>query len=356
MWNIYKNHLRISKNKRIFYSYKYTFWFHPPSLLPLSTITNSHPQWSMTSPYTVSYRILDILLTTANDLKDVNLFTKMDVYGYAVILNNLNIRKEIPIVKNGGRNPKLNHFFQFLVQDYVKGTECVLWIQLRSAGKFFDRPIGEVYIQLEDLQMEQPLKNISFPVTTSSGKAKGKLNMRYMFRQYPFKKPRVENTIRNWVKSQKKLAREAKHAQAVAAGLAANPPYLVPPLEPECPSPDLPVKTPPAMINHFDAALCHAMGVLPYKPNPHFRGDALHMWCSDLSLSLSLTLFYFKFIIRYWFFMTRVISLQLKSLVFKFSFEISSNFNVVFSFCFSISNEFHWNEMSLKIVFFMLPN
>lgn len=143
---------------------------------------------------------LEIRIIKANDLKDVNLITKMDAYAVVSISGDqLNNRKhKTNVDKDGGTAPTWNFPINFTVDDAaVQDNRLTLKIKLLSNRSLGDKEIGVVYVQIKELfdnsvhreggaddgenAAGNEEKFVSYSVRLSNGKAKGTLDLAYKF-------------------------------------------------------------------------------------------------------------------------------------------------------------------------------
>lgn len=85
----------------------------------------------------MALRCLEIVINSAKDLKDVNLFSKMDVYAVSMINNSLNLNnssnQKTTIDENGGTNPKwVPDFPMTFIIDVKEAMWLTLVIKLKS--------------------------------------------------------------------------------------------------------------------------------------------------------------------------------------------------------------------------------
>lgn len=133
-------------------------------------------------------RPLDIKVIAADGIKNVNTFSKMDVYVEVSISYPSNTNKQKTFVhKNSGTNPKWNHSMKFtLVETSLTKPGLYLIFRLKSERTLGDTKIGEVSIPIHDL-FNQSTSNgtaerfVEYPVITESGKPKGTLKFSYKF-------------------------------------------------------------------------------------------------------------------------------------------------------------------------------
>ncbi|KAM0908817.1 hypothetical protein ACQ4PT_015214 [Festuca glaucescens] len=102
----------------------------------------------------MAYRVLEVTLLSAKDLKNVNLITRMAVYAVATISGDPITRQCTPPDTQGGRNPTWNATLRFAVPPTAEATAgggC-LHILLRVERMFgTDRDVGEVIVPLAEV-------------------------------------------------------------------------------------------------------------------------------------------------------------------------------------------------------------
>ena len=137
----------------------------------------------------MSCKRLDIDTISAKDLKDVNRFSKMELYAILSIQsdnNNVNNSWEHRTTydENGGKNPEWllapPMTFNF---DLFTAPWLTLVIKLKTKGSFHENDIGEVRVPImylmENYGDAKDEKRMSFGVTTPGGKAKGVLEFSF---------------------------------------------------------------------------------------------------------------------------------------------------------------------------------
>ncbi|KAK7329425.1 hypothetical protein VNO77_23593 [Canavalia gladiata] len=150
---------------------------------------NTKPNPTKNSLITMEFRTLEINILSAKDLKDVNLFSKMDVYAVVSLSGDpLHPQSATTHVhKDGGTNPTWNFPAKFFVNEsLVQENRLSLEVKLISdrtlAG---DTAIGTVYIPLKELLDNAgdgaSFRQLSYQVKMSSGKSKGTFNFSYKF-------------------------------------------------------------------------------------------------------------------------------------------------------------------------------
>ncbi|KAL2469243.1 Uncharacterized protein Fot_50819 [Forsythia ovata] len=136
----------------------------------------------------MEYRPLDITVKSAEGIKDVNLFSKMDVYVVVSIAGYPKSKKKTFVDKDCGTNPKWNHHMDFVVDEpYLTKPGLSLHFQLmadRSIGG--DKEVGQVTVQIHELYQSvnsNPGEErvVEYQVRTSSGKPKGNIKFSYKF-------------------------------------------------------------------------------------------------------------------------------------------------------------------------------
>jgi hypothetical protein len=130
----------------------------------------------------MAQRTLELTLISAKDLKDVNLFSKMEVYAVVSLSGDPRSRQRIQADRTGGRSPTWNATLRFAVPASGAGSLHVL---LRAERALGDRDVGEVHIPLSELlngapDGAVPAKFVAYQVRKiNSGKAQGVLNFSY---------------------------------------------------------------------------------------------------------------------------------------------------------------------------------
>lgn len=130
-------------------------------------------------------RPLDLTLISAKDLKDVNFFSKMEVYAEAWLSGDPRDRQRTATDRDGGKNPSWNNAtLRFCVPDGpVDGL--LLHVLLRCERALGDRDVGEVHVPVRELVSTpgsgKSAQFVSYEVRRPSGKPKGILNFSYKF-------------------------------------------------------------------------------------------------------------------------------------------------------------------------------
>ncbi|KAI3903509.1 hypothetical protein MKW98_032163 [Papaver atlanticum] len=137
----------------------------------------------------MAYRRLEVTKISARDIKDLNLFSEMDVYVLASIGGDPKTRKKTPVHYHGGKNPSWDFTMSFLIDESLaKLNRLILIFQLKAKKTIgFDRHIGEVRVPVKELLdhpgAEKSTLYVSYQVTTKSGKSKGILDFSYKFEE-----------------------------------------------------------------------------------------------------------------------------------------------------------------------------
>ncbi|XP_003559819.1 protein SRC2 [Brachypodium distachyon] len=100
----------------------------------------------------MAYRVLEVTLQSAKDLRKVNLMTRMEVYAVATISGDPITRQCTPPDPYGGRNPTWNATLRFAIPpDSSSASSGCLHVLLRTARSLGDRDVGEVIVPLSDI-------------------------------------------------------------------------------------------------------------------------------------------------------------------------------------------------------------
>ncbi|KAL1546226.1 DNA-directed RNA polymerase [Salvia divinorum] len=134
----------------------------------------------------MEYRRLNITLLSAQGLKDVNHFSRMDVYVDVSIAGYPQSLQRTPVDKNSGTSPKWNHRMEFVVDEpYLTKPGLSLLFQLRTQSTVGpDKDIGAVTVSVHDLFRPDSAaadRTVDHQVITPSGKSKGTLKFAYKF-------------------------------------------------------------------------------------------------------------------------------------------------------------------------------
>ncbi|KAI3445353.1 hypothetical protein Pfo_002018 [Paulownia fortunei] len=134
----------------------------------------------------MEYRPLNITVISADGLKDVKLFSKMDVYAEVSIAGYPQSKKRTFVDKNCGTDPKWNHRMEFIVDEpYLTKPGLSLLFQLKAERSFgSDKEIGSVTVPVHELfkpDSEAEDRVVEYQLHTTSGKPKGSLKFSFRF-------------------------------------------------------------------------------------------------------------------------------------------------------------------------------
>ncbi|XP_057496885.1 protein SRC2 homolog [Actinidia eriantha] len=133
----------------------------------------------------MEYRQLDITVISAENLKDVNLISKMDVYVEVSIGGDPVGKRKTHVDANGGKSPKWNHRLKFNVGvDVLAANPALpLLFKIRSDRPLGDKDIGDVSVPIKELLLgaDGSERVVECQVRTPSGKPKGTLKFSYNF-------------------------------------------------------------------------------------------------------------------------------------------------------------------------------
>ncbi|KAL6624385.1 hypothetical protein ACP70R_031706 [Stipagrostis hirtigluma subsp. patula] len=99
----------------------------------------------------MAYRVLEVTLLSANDLKRVNLISRMEVYAVVTISGDPLTRQCTKPDIYGGRHPSWNATFRFNIPPTASAAAGCLHVLLRTERALGDRDVGEVVVPLADL-------------------------------------------------------------------------------------------------------------------------------------------------------------------------------------------------------------
>lgn len=133
----------------------------------------------------MEHRPIEVKLLCAKELKDVNVFSKMDVYVIGSISGDPRSMQRTLIDKDGGTNPTWNHEMQFTFDESAARLNRLgLVFQIMSNRTLGDKEIGRVYVPLKELFDVEIIENdkhrhVIYQVQTLSGKFKGQLEFSF---------------------------------------------------------------------------------------------------------------------------------------------------------------------------------
>ncbi|KAG6599228.1 Protein SRC2, partial [Cucurbita argyrosperma subsp. sororia] len=136
-------------------------------------------------------RTLDINIKRAYGLKNVNLFSTMDVYAVVSISGDPRgkSKQRTPVAKDSGSDPYWNFPMKFTIDEAAaQSNRLNLKIKFVSSRSLGDRKIGKVIVPIKRLLDESAKgdegkseRTLTFSVRTLSGKEKGTVEFSYKF-------------------------------------------------------------------------------------------------------------------------------------------------------------------------------
>lgn len=126
------------------------------------------------------------MVISAENLKDVNLISKMDVYVVVSIADDPATKRKTRVDKDGGKSPKWNDRLNFAVDAaaLARNPGLPIVFRLRSERPLGDKDIGEVAVPMKELldRADGGAEHVvEYQVRTPSGKIKGTLKFSYKF-------------------------------------------------------------------------------------------------------------------------------------------------------------------------------
>jgi hypothetical protein len=132
----------------------------------------------------MEYRRLHVTVISAEGIKDVKLFSKMDVYADVSIAGYPQSKRKTSVDKNCGTKPKWNQRMEFVVDEpYLTKPGMSLLFELMAEGTLSsDKVIGSVTVPIHELyQSAGEDRVVEYQVITTSGKPKGSIKFSYRF-------------------------------------------------------------------------------------------------------------------------------------------------------------------------------
>ncbi|XP_048554767.1 protein SRC2-like [Triticum urartu] len=121
----------------------------------------------------MAHRVLELTLVSASNLKDVNVFSRMEVYAITSVFGDPRTRRCSQTDRDGARHPTWDETFTFTVPPTpakAAAAGAYLHVLLRTERLFGleDRDVGEVFIPVADLLacacVGGPPRRESYPV------------------------------------------------------------------------------------------------------------------------------------------------------------------------------------------------
>uniref|UniRef100_A0A452Y001 C2 domain-containing protein n=1 Tax=Aegilops tauschii subsp. strangulata TaxID=200361 RepID=A0A452Y001_AEGTS len=140
----------------------------------------------------MAYRVLEVTLISAKDLKKVTLFSKMRVYAVVSISGGdpRTPTHRTHSDRHGGRNPMWHAPLRFPIPTAADPRGLALHVLLRAERSFGDRDVGEVVVPVQDLVAVAPPagehRHLSYQVRSPmSGRKRGVLHISYSLSDAP---------------------------------------------------------------------------------------------------------------------------------------------------------------------------
>ncbi|NP_001351740.1 protein SRC2-like [Cicer arietinum] len=183
----------------------------------------------------MEFRTLDLNILSAKDLKDVNLFSKMDVFAVVSIAGDpLNPQTATTHThRDGGKNPTWNYPVKFTVNESLANQNRLsLEVKLISDRTLSGNTvIGTVHIPLKEL-LDNPAgdsyRQVSYQVVKSSGKPQGTLNLSYKFGER-VEAPAIKPATKTAAKQEPVMAYPPPGAAAGSSSVPYGTPAYPPP-------------------------------------------------------------------------------------------------------------------------------
>ncbi|KAK1390478.1 C2 domain-containing protein [Heracleum sosnowskyi] len=132
----------------------------------------------------MEYRTLDVNIIAAKGLKNVNLFSKLEVYAVVTISGgDPRAKQRTQTDKINGTNPTWNFPMKFTVDEMAaQQNHLTLVITLRAERALGDKDVGEVRVPMKEIMGDgKGVEFVNYQVRKASGKPKGELNFSYKF-------------------------------------------------------------------------------------------------------------------------------------------------------------------------------
>lgn len=151
----------------------------------------------------MEFRTLEVKILSANDLKKVTVFSRMNVYVVVSISGGGEKSKQVartPVDRDGQTNPAWNFPVKFAVDEAdARQGRLSLVFKLRCERALGDKDVGEVIIPVKEL-LDSPAGEgtnqfVSYQVKKSSGKPKGQLTFCYQFGEKINGKPKISGAV-----------------------------------------------------------------------------------------------------------------------------------------------------------------
>ncbi|KAH7858960.1 hypothetical protein Vadar_029829 [Vaccinium darrowii] len=137
----------------------------------------------------MEYRILEINIISAKDLKKVNLIRQMHAYVIVSISDDprASQQQRTAVDMSGNGNPTWNFPIKFVVDEFtVRDNHLTITFTIRSERSIGDKDIGKVHVPLGELMgsiEDGELQFVAYQVRKPLGRPKGELNFSYKWGQ-----------------------------------------------------------------------------------------------------------------------------------------------------------------------------
>ncbi|XP_048554766.1 protein SRC2-like [Triticum urartu] len=104
----------------------------------------------------MAHRVLELTLVSGQNLKDVNVFSRMEVYAITSVFGDPRTRRCSQVDRDGARHPRWDETFMFTVpptaaKAAAAGAYLHVLLRTERLFGFDDRDVGEVFIPIADL-------------------------------------------------------------------------------------------------------------------------------------------------------------------------------------------------------------
>ncbi|XP_052193725.1 protein SRC2 homolog [Diospyros lotus] len=129
----------------------------------------------------MEYRPLDITVMSADDLKAVNLISKMKAYVEVSLGGDPRTKRRTRVDDAGGNNPRWNDRISFPIEAAALNN-LYLVFDIKSKRALGDRDVGRVTVPLKELfDAADAQRTVEYQVRRPSGKPRGTLRVSYKF-------------------------------------------------------------------------------------------------------------------------------------------------------------------------------
>ncbi|GMH08321.1 hypothetical protein Nepgr_010161 [Nepenthes gracilis] len=160
----------------------------------------------------MEYRALELNVLSASNLKNVNLFSKMELYVVVYVDGGSAAKHKTPVDRDGDKVATWNYPINLTINELAaQQNRLTLVFHIHCRRALGDKLVGEVRVPVRDLLAtstgDGKPQSVSYQVRTPSGKPKGVLNFSYKFGDkvtqrdvpvtaYPLPRPTTTTTVR----------------------------------------------------------------------------------------------------------------------------------------------------------------